>query len=994
MLFQKYWFKRGILLCFMSMLVFSSSTLAQTNGSITGTVKEKNTDIPLPGANILIKGTTLGAASGNDGSFTISNVPPGTYSLETSFIGYHKQEAQVTVSATQVTNVNFNLEQDVFNMEEVVVTGIASRSSRAVAEVAVSRVKASDLTVANTYTSVDQLVNGKIAGVYVTKGTGNVSGGFRFNVRSGGGLNGNEQPVIYLDGIRIENDEIAGVVVGGQGVSTLGDINPEDIESIEVLKGPAAAASYGTGGANGVVLIKTKRGRISSEKANAVSLSYKVVRGWNTVAYDFKPEDWISANAVNNTLSTGALIQNSVSASGGSNVLRYFMSFDSRVEEGILLRDKLNRKTARLNFDVIPNDKLRLSANIGYTFNDIGLPINDNGLASWTLNTILRPIPYLRTDSTAIASVVSQSAANRYIGSIQAEWTPITGLSGRVIVGIDESDIRQTQVWPVNQRYAAFQFESGNRRIFTRKSTLFTYTLDGRYTFSPFSDLQVSTVVGTQLFDRRVRDFSTTKIGFESELIQDLQSGGDLLSSDERSQQARSAGIFGETNLALRDQYFVSLGLRRDYSSVIGREAPSIFYPKASLAVRMDKYDWFPSLLNLAKLRVAYGESGVLPGLKDGIPLLYGTEPGGFGIGAVPAQFGNENIKPERIKELELGFDAELGKFALEVTYYRQTANNSIINFLNPTSTGRTASAVPFNVGEMKGSGIETLLQASLIRKRNFGLDITLINNFQENEVTNLGTDDAGNPTQPIFDGANLNVIKVGLPKHEFYVREVLGPTFDPATGLYLGAELGEFKSQGNPIPDYTGSFSVNLKLFKNFNLYVLTDWATGQSIYSLTKRFAYRFNNLPRINVLETQLGIVGLTPRHGAISFLNEPVPGVEQLTPGTPEYQAAAEEMARLDWRPLANFIEEADFFKVRELSLSYSLKDLLPKLSAANKYFKNIIISFSATNLFTATKLNGLPDPEVSTQGARSLSRGQEFGTLQKPRTYNLAFRFSL
>ncbi|MFQ5769706.1 MAG: carboxypeptidase-like regulatory domain-containing protein [bacterium] len=969
-------------LVLVSLLFITSSGFAQT-GSISGTIIDDRTGEPLPGTNVFIKGTSMGSASTVDGSYTIANVPPGSYTVIASFIGYHTTEKEVSVVVNETINVNFTMAEDVFRGEEVVVTGIASRTSKAVAEVAVSRVSASNYTVANTYQTTQQLVNGKIAGVRVQTSSGNAGSGFRFMVRSGGGLNGNEQPVIYIDGVRLENAQFKGFGVGGQGISLLADLNPEEIENIEVLKGQAAAASYGTNGSNGVVLITTKRGQLVSAARKGVDINYKVVTGWNTQSYDYKSEDFITADDANATFRTGNIIQNSISAAGGTNVLRYFASFDSRVEDGIQRSNGLDRKNVRANLDVVPNDKLTFRVNTSYTYNTIQRPQNDNNTLGYLGNTLLFSSSYAFTDSLAIESIIDETVSNRFIGSLQAEYSPFKGLSGRITIGIDEHDLRQDQTFFRGLGYSVAQLRQGDRAIFNRKTTLYTYSLDARYTFSPLTNFTISAVAGTQLFDRRFKSLFTEKFDFLTALITNVGAGGELSNLDEGFSHRREAGIFGETNFSYADQYFFTFRLRRDYASVLGKKSPNIYYPGASLAVRLDEFDWFPSALNLMKVRAAYGETGVLPGLLDGVPLLYEAEPGGPGTGGVLGQIGNDEIKPERVKEIELGFDAELfNNYAVEFTYYRQKAKDSIVDFRNSPSTGRTASAVPINIGEIKGWGYETLLQGSPIRSRNFSLDFTVINAWQDNEVQDLGG------AQPIFDVFDVNVIKEGLPKHEFFVLPVLGATFND-DGTYAGPEIGEDRvSFGNPVPTYTGSFSVNVRFLKNFNLYVLTDWATGQSIYNDTEQFARRFGNKVRYNELATQLGVTGTT-----FAPFTSPVEGVSELTPGTPEYKAAAEELARLDYRWDANLIEDADFFKLREISISYSFRDVLPKLLGSRNFLQDLVIAFSATNILTATKYSG-PDPELDWNGARSLSRGQDFLTLMNPRTYNLSFNFSL
>jgi len=218
-------------------MLLSLAPAALADGTVTGKVTAAETRESMFGANVLLKGTTIGAATKDDGSYTITNIPPGTYTLVASFVGYHTESTKITVTSNETVTANFSMRVDVFLGEEIVVTGIASRTSKETAEISVSRVQATQLTESTNYQNFSQLVNGKVAGVNLTPSSGNVGAGFRFNVRSGGGLNGNEQPVIYVDGVRINDDQFTGFGVGGQGISLLSTLNPEEIEKFEVLKG-------------------------------------------------------------------------------------------------------------------------------------------------------------------------------------------------------------------------------------------------------------------------------------------------------------------------------------------------------------------------------------------------------------------------------------------------------------------------------------------------------------------------------------------------------------------------------------------------------------------------------------------------------------------------------------------------------------------------------------------------------------------------------------
>lgn len=964
----------------------TETTLNLRLAGLVGKIIDNTTGNSLPGIEITIKGTDIVAITDNDGKYVFENMPPGEYVLEVGRQGYEPMEAVTSISPNKL---DVNLGEDIIRGEEIVVTGIASRTSKAKAEVSVSRLPVKDYVEINTYGTAMQLLNGKIAGVQVKPVSGNVGAGFRFNVRSGGGLNGDGQPVIYLDGVRIENSEIIGFEVGGQGIGLLADLNAEEIESVEVLKGPAGSASYGTSGSNGVILITTKRGNFNEGRENALALNYKVVTGVNTQASKYSKKDYRTASEINDIFRNGNITQNSLSASGGSNLIRYFTSFDSRIEDGILKTNDFDRKNIRANIDVIPSEQFNINVSSSYTYGLIRRPANDNSQFGYLFNTIVNPEPYFFVGGgkSAIDNISDENQTKRFIGSVRAEYKPTDYFTGRMSLGIDDHDFRQDQHYPVSETYSDELFDSGVRNIFTRNSRLATYGLDGRLFLQPSRNLDVSVMAGIQLFDRRLNIFGTQRSGFLTDLIDAIDAGSETILIEETTGHEREAGVFGEAAFNYLDQYYFTAKIRRDYASRIGLDAATILYPGASFAWRLDRFNSFPSVFNLFKLRAAYGETGILPRSLDGIRVLFEPESGGYGVGGVPGSIGNDKIKPERVKELEFGIDLEfINNYALELTYYRQKSTDSILEFRNSPSSGLTVTSVPVNVGEIKGSGLETLLRASLYKDRNIDLSFMLINNFQTNEVTDMGD------AQPIFDAFGLNVIDKGLAKHEFYSEKFLGAVFGN-NGAYLGPDFSdEREALGNPTPSYTGSLGLNLNVFKNLNFYAMFDWATGHKIWNGNQAFVNLAGNNPRYNLLANQLNIAGTAEIDGVAEL----VPVNQDITPlqaGTAEYAAAAEEFSGMDPLLDSNFIEDADFLKLREVSVSYSLRDVFPKMFGTTGYFKNVVLTFSALNVFTSTKYSG-SDPEVNWSGARELERGQDLFTLQNPRTYNLSLRFSL
>ncbi len=941
---------------------------------IKGTVVDEATGEPLAGANVLIKGTTIGAATNADGQFTIRYNPTGNYTLVVSFIGYKTFEKEFSPS-DDVSNLQIKLKEDVFQMESIVVTGIANVRSKSRSEVAVARVSAKDLTEMNNYTSIDQLITSKMAGVQLRSSSGNVGSGFRFFIRSGGGLNGNGQPVIYIDGVRVDNSQLRPFFTGGQGLSTLADLNPEEIESIEVLKGPAAAASYGTDGSNGVVLIKTKRGDYKPGARGGMSINYKFTSGVNQQSYVYKKEDFVSADDANAVFRDGPIAQHDFNISGGNQFLKYFASYQNRAEEGIVLNNRQVRDNLRANIDVFPSDKFNFTITAGFTNSQSEVPQNDNNTRGWLGNTLLFARSYRFTDSLSIANLKNDTQSRRFVGSFQATWNPIKDLQAKFSIGIDNNDLRWDETLRADLFYNGVT--NGRRQIWTRNNKQITVDLNVRYNYQIAGKIQATSIVGTQLFNRKNVSAFAAAQNFSTPLIMEIGAGADFLAKGEAKSHIRQAGVFTTNQFSLDDKFFMTLGLRNDFASSIGEDAPDIFYPQASFAVRMDKFNWFPNAFNLFKLRAAYGETGILPDLIDAVPLLWTAETGAYGAGAVLSAIGNSKIKPERVKELEIGLDAELNNYAFELTYYIQNARESIIDFRNPPSTGKIASAVPFNIGQIKGSGFEALIQGTPIRTRIFQLDFTLNSSWQTNKVIDLGG------AQPIFDPFDVNVTKEGLRNHEFYQRDVIGAKFNE-DGTYAGPELTEERVPlGNPIPSHTGSFTLNMRFFRNFNVYVLTDWATGFYLYNNTKRFAVRFGNNPEYNRLRYQLGLTSRAP---------EGEENLQQLTPGTPEYKEAAVRFANLDGNVKSNFIEPADFLKLREISINYNLRDLLRRWNVSNMV-KSMVIGISGRNLFTSTKYSGA-DPEINWAGARSLSRGQDFLTLMHPRTYTFFLQIGI
>jgi TonB-dependent SusC/RagA subfamily outer membrane receptor len=958
---------KKVLFFFLFLAVIPIMVNAQGTFKVKGKVTDSKTGEPLIGANIVLKPLNLGAPSDFNGNYSF-DVPESAANgqnaeLIASYVNYKKKVFKVQLDGSNITH-NFELEEDVFQNEEVVVTGIASKTAKEIAEISVSRIPAKELTESNTYGSLNQLLSGKVSGVQMSTASGNVGSGYRFYVRGGGGLNGNEQPIIYIDGVKANNTMVEGYAVGGQDISLLSDLNPNDIESIEVLKGPAAAATYGTSGSNGVVLIKTKKGSFAPGTGSAISVNYRFNYGFNERSLKYRAEDVVTVDAANEIFKRGLIYDHFVSVAGGTPSLRYYGSYQNRNENGIVNNNSNIKNGLRLNLTAVPTDKITLSLSSSYVDNMVSRPVNDNSILGYLGNVLLMGTPYRFTKKEAIDAQTDVHKINQFIGSFQASYAIIDGMEANATIGVDQMNWNQEQQSPYGFKYGGDIY--GTRSLYSIAQRVMTYDLNLKYTYSIVPDLNVTSMIGSQANDdiAKITFISVNK--FATGKILDIGGGVDVVGKGESSSNKRQAGIFTEHQFNYLNTYMLSLAIRKDYASALNKSDASVTYPKASAAIRIDRLIGLPNFINSFKIRGSYGENGQLPGSLDAIALTWTSFNSGYGPSSRINSVGNPDLEPERIKEIEFGFDTELfGDVSLEFTYYHQNASGSIIDRPLAPSTGYGAFSQPYNVGSLKSWGFESLLQYHPIRTADYDLNISLIWNYQNSEVTSLGGE------APIYDQWNINVYKEGLRKHEFYYWKTTGALFDPTTHEYIGPAMTEEReSLGNPYPDHSGSLAINFKFLKNFNLYALGEWGLNNKVFSNTLYFMAQFGGYKPLNDLYDKLATQ----------------------TPGTADYISTANEIAKLDPVNQGNFIYNAEYFALREVSLGYDFTDLLKDYSL-DTYFKHLSIGISARNVWR-TSAYKLSDFEVNSTGgsgggvvSAALTRGNEFLTLQNPRTVN-------
>ena len=952
-----------------TLFILSNVSYSQSQVSISGKVTDESTGQGLPGTTIIIEGTTTGTIADYDGNFTISDVPLGTYNLIANSVSYKTMIQEVTIeSGTNYDNdvvVNFTLVYDQLMMDQVVVTGVASKNSRATSAVAVQRIDTEKLTELSNYNSVGQLVTGKIAGVSLQSTGGGFGAATRFTVRSGGGINGNGQPAIFVDGVRMSNSVYSGAGQGeGGGISSLVGLNPENIANIEVIKGPAGAASYGTGAANGVILITTKRGKNKGWEVN-----YRSTIGFNDMR-DIKELEFRNHKYLeDNFFERGAIFKNRFSVSGGSDKIKSFFSVDKNNEKGHVANNSFDQTNIRLNMDFTPSNKLSIKSSAQYGQTEIVFPQRGRGDGEFGYLSFVR-IPYNENFDGPFNSSYYDGRSedlnmtHNFTGSVATLFSPfvdkdnaLSGLTAGLTVGMNNVQNSNLFVQKKTTEAVEGADEPGERRIGTFDTRNITLTSDISYGYN-FGRLTGTSTIGSQLFNDRTEEVINSRSNFASNLVSTLNGAQLAGTSTEGFNHFRSAGIFTSHSFSFDDKYLASVMVRQDYASVLGSLTSSIIYPAANFAVRLDKFDFLPSSISLLKTRIAYGESGTLPGRIDGIPILWTLNETQYGIGSNLSSFGNPSLEPERVKQLELGIDAQFGNYGFEVTYYTEDVINSIVPKANVTSSGQNASFPLANIGKVEASGLETQLFANFSGEALGGwrADFTLNNSWQKNEVTDMG----GAGGVRAGAGGGRQWYREGLPKGAYFNQVSLGALFSDGTNeqefetapnygdvLPAGEAYGAKSSDGDVFigtndPRYVGSLTTSLSA-GGFTLFTFFEWKTGlfiyneqdidQQFYGLdTDWFGGGGSNLLYFDELSTKLGFG---------NFTDDAV-----LTPGTADYNEAADQFAASSFFADANAIQPGDFLKFRELSLSYSFKNI----QKASDIIKNLRLGVVGTNLF--------------------------------------------
>ena len=885
----------------------------------SGIVLDAETKEPLIGAVIA---TADGEKTVSDlnGEFKI-NVKRGER-VSISYVGYENK--QLRIDDTQQRTV-VNLDKGLTLKEVNVVASIASARSKKAVGADVAHLDATKLLDKGQASNLSDLLDGRVSGMQMFQSNGKVGMPIRFNMRSGATLSMDRDPIIYIDGVRYNNSHTSDINTSQDALSALNDLPMDDIASIDIIKGPAAAASYGAEAANGVIVITTKRQSAHNVERGKLSASAKITVGWSTKAREYT--QFVNNTDINNFFVTGH--NTSAYASFTKNFSpgnQLFFSLNENHVGGIVPGNKDVRHSLRAAYDM-KQGPFTLNFSVGYVNGNISIPQTAQGRndAIWNLMRAQKPWGYVsertwramkwKYDNDRLTAALRMAYILPYDSKLETQ------------LGLDLNHIEGLYSLPYG--YLLGTNDEGAKDISNRRNQNITWDWKASRQFELNPKLHLTATLLSQIVQRRETMNKVSASIFPADI--DNIAAAAQRSVQESSFEQRTWGLYGEAFLNYDNRLFINAGLRRDASNLIGRNVASIYYPSLSVAYNMGN----------AKFRTAYGESGRLPYPTDAFTYYEMKGMSAYGPLLVPGKKGNDNIRPERMREIEAGLDWAPARHQIGLTTYAQFTSDAIIYTPLLSSNGWVGDE-PHNVGRVNGWGVELSWnwKAWQNATRTADLNVFVTANYQGNRVIDTGGVDIENLP---------NVLKEGQPAYAFYYKEVTGARYD-TSGKYLGAkESDEYHYLGKPFPDFNGAFGFDLRLLSNLTLSAKFNWAIGASVYNQSfYNVAGLGDNLKKREELRAQLAAE----------------------TVGTDAYRTVAEKLARTE-RSRANYIEKADFLRLSSISLGYDASSWAKQLTSG--FVKGARLLFTAQNLFLITNYSGI-EPQVESNGGTRQTRG--------------------
>ena len=984
----------------LAALFASENGLAQST-SISGTVTSAASSNPIAAAQVLVSGTTIGTTTDGNGRFRLGGLSGATVTLEVRRIGYRPVRQTVNVG---VSDVRITMTEQSVALDKVVVTGTPGGQALRELGNSVTTVNAAKVTEQGTVNNIQQLLNGRSPGVFVNPATGNVGTGARIRIRGASSLSLSNEPLVYVDGVRVNAQAASGPInqaFGSSSISRINDINPDDIETIEVIKGPAAATLYGTEASNGVIQIITKKGSMGKSRWNFSTRQgtnyFQNPEGRFRINYRPIPKvggtagqlDTVSINLIaleeargTPVFQNGRINENDISTSGGSELFRYYAGVGLEDSEGMEPSNTVKRRTGRLNLTVNPNKQVDLGFNIGYTNGNITLPC-EAGCGGRTLGVVnanpVNNVPLANGNPNPRRGWNSglpeqydrylefYQVVDRFTGGIQINQQLNKWFKHRLNAGTDRTheenselgrrldDSLTTALIGAGLGYRAMTFRSINN-----------YTAD--YSASALFDLSTAlkstSSFGLQYYRNRFEISCASGSNFPAVGITTVSATTTGLSTCHDIEEDATLGLYAQEQVGWNEKLYLTAAIRADDNSAFGQNFDRVYYPKFSLSfIPIEGPRPGIPFLNALKLRAAYGESGKQPITFSALQ----TYESATGPGDVPTvtqlTIGNPDLGPERSKEIELGFDlgAWNDRFGAEVTYYHKRTQDAILDRTIAPSIG-VPGTQPFNAGSIVNSGLEMLLRATPFVSDRLGWDMSFGYAVNKNKVENLGTPNS----------------VLELRRQTTCPGYIIG-TSDPKScpvADFVNAAAGSLPPRhqvGYPLGSYFNKKIVSATITPaGTATNVMCDDGKGGSIACASAPFVFLGRTIPRIEGSFSNTFTVLRNVRLSALVDFKRnyvKIDGSQRFRcvvnarckewyyPQEYDPKLIASLKAGTDVLP-DGYINDASYTKLREIAVQYTLPQSFNRFGR----FSRAVIGVAGRNLHTWTKYPGL-DPEA-------------------------------
>ncbi len=998
--------RTAALWCVTALLSFPShAALARVNAptplsrGITGRITDKEAGTPVAGVSVTVVGTRLGGVTDEQGRYRITGVPDGPHSLTAQRIGYAKTTQQVTVAPSSDVTADFALAKMTVQLGEVVVTATGAQRKLELGN-EVATLRSDSVTVVAPITTVTDMLQGRVAGLMTFANSGVTGSTPRIRIRGFNSLSQPNAPLMVIDGTRVDNT--TGGSGGAQNVSSYGwtagsvaSVNPEEIESIEIVKGPSAATLYGTDAANGVIVIRTKRGQ---QGATRVTLfgetgTIQAPTRWNTNYYAFGHTtagaftnctnvarsgglcsvDSVSVyNAMKDSpsspLGTGNRRQGGLQVSGGVQQFRYFFSGDQEKEVGYLRlpQSEINRISLQRGGAAIPDEQIhpnylhRVSLR-GNASSAVGsrTEINiSNGLlfqkSQIPASTVFSDAAWGPGYKDAFdgwansrrpgETFAVRSAENltRFTSSVNAQSTPLTWLDVRATFGVDGAFDFSDNLQKRDEGGTPTAPSLGRRNETRNQTVLYTGDIGATATFNLRPTITSKTSLGGQ-FNRRNKG-SVTAQGVNLPPGSETLAGAVTVTNSEQTLQSVVAGGYVEEMLGFRDRVFLTAATRADGASSFGKNFKTAYYPKIGLSWLTSDESFFPKndVLTSLRYRFAYGSSGVQPSsvaALANVQLSTVFLNGATASGAKLSALGNPNLKPEKTTEIETGLDMDFfgGRIRAEATVYQKDSKDALVQRAWPRSVGVLSTGQIDNVGAVRNRGAELSLTAQVLDTRGVALQLSANGSVNHSLLKQL---------DPSL-----------RPPEDRFIKFV--PGF-PLMGQWDHALIGYGDKNGNNIIDA--------------NEVTLTDSVVYLGVTNPTDLL----NVSPSLSFLHNQLRFTSMFVHKGGYIQTNFSEANKCNIGGCRAKNDPKAPLSVQASYIALAGptltyagYAENGTFTRWAEASVVWEARDYLRKWIGD----RTATVTLSARNLKLWTKYSGL-DPEV----AANPELGGNFGTL--------------